>query len=309
MVEVSKLEVYTVKCRYPDVGIIRNALEDIARVHVIEPELLKGADPPPDLIFFGWGKNEIDYSMEDEAEARIRHLATTCILLRNLRNAVAFRDVPILAVVEQKDAEDAVFSTQFGSSGFIVASLEEKEIRRVVNEAMRPVGNQANIDVRLVNPFVNATLLVLEQLAGLKAVKKDVHLKRDYHLFGEISALIGITGQGIEGSVALTFQDRLAHQIVSKMWEKNPEEISREDLHDGLGELVNVICGKATTELSQDKELNFNLALPTIVSGYGHQISQSESVPCLVIVFEAAGKSFAVQVAIRSEVFSQSSPS
>jgi len=289
---------YAVKCRYSDVGILRNALSDSATVRVVDPEGIEMVSPSPDLIFVGWGGQSTDWA-DNEEERRIRNLSTTCILLRKIRRAVAFRDVPIVIVAEPKDAEDTMFSAQFGASRFLVAPLEERAIRSCVAEVMRPIGEQTAIDVSKVNPFINATLFVLEQMAHVKAKKREVLLKKDYRLFGEVSAVIGITGQDIEGSVALTFQNRLANEIVAAMWDRPVKEITREEVNDGLGELVNVISGQATTELSKEHGSHFSFALPTIVSGFGHEIQSPGGIPCLSIVFEAWGKPFAVQVAIR----------
>jgi len=291
---------YAVKCRFSDVGIIRNALKDVATVKILELEALATVDPRPDIVFFGWGGG-YDEWRDSADERRMRNLATTSILLRKIRDAVAFRDVPVLVVIEQKDAEDSVFTTQYGVSGFLSAPLDEERIRDAVTDAMRPVGKQTTIDVRIVNPFVNATLLVLEKLVRTKAARAEVLLKKDYRLFGEISAIIGITGEGIEGAVGITFQDELAREIVSRMWGRPAKELTREQVNDGLGELVNVISSQATTELSRDKDLCFSLALPTIVSGFGHEIAQRTGVPCLVIIFEASGKPFALQVAISTK--------
>ena len=291
------INAYAVRCRYSDVGIIRNALVGDAEVRVIEPDALCSVSPPPDVIFFGWGGG-YDQMGESDEDRRMRNLATTCILLRKIRNAVAFRDVPILIVIENRDTQDVVFTTQFGAYGYLAAPLEGDKVRDVVLDAMRPVGSQASIDVRLVNPFVGATVMVLERLAKVEAVKSEVLLKKDYRLFGEISAIIGITGKDVEGSVGITFQDDLANQIVARMWNRPTQELSQQDVNDGLGELLNVISGQATTEMSKENDLEFSLALPSIVCGFGHEIHQRGGIPCLVIVFRALRKLFAVQVAI-----------
>jgi CheY-specific phosphatase CheX len=59
-----------------------------------------------------------------------------------------------------------------------------------------------------------------------------------------------------------------------------------------------VICGQATTQMSKNTSRDFSLALPSIITGFGHIITQRSDTPCLVIVFEADEKPFAVQVAI-----------
>ncbi len=290
---------YAMKCRFPDVGIIRNALEDIATVTVIDPSDLSKVSPPPDLLFFGWGSMHGNWQ-DSEDERRIKLAATGCILLRKIRNQLAFRDIPILVVIEEQQEHDTLMmASQFGATGFLPSPLDGDKIREVVLEAMRPVGKEMPIDVRIVNPFVESVLLTLEQMAQIQVKKKGVYLKRNYQPLGEISAIMGITGSRIEGSVGLTFQEDLARAVVGKMWKTPPQEISREKLNDGLGELVNVICGQATARMTQKNDYDLTFALPTIVTGFGHSISHESNAPCLVITFQSGDLYFAVQVAIR----------
>lgn len=293
------LTAYAVRCRFPDVGLIRNALKDMATVRTCDAGDLNSVSPRPDIIFFGWGGAQEEWRDSDE-DRKIRSLATTIILLRKIRKSIGFRDVPVVLLVESRDEEDAILTTQFGATGLLTVPLDEAGVRRAISDAMRPVGKEVNIDVNVVNPLVRATVMTLEKVARVKAERKDVFLKKDYALFGDVSAVIGLTAERFEGSVGLTFDSLLAREIIGNMWRKTPGDLSREEVNDGLGELVNIICGQATTELAGAEATAVAQALPTIVNGLGHQISQRSDVPCLTIVFEAGGKSFAVQVAIRN---------
>lgn len=291
---------YAMKCRFPDVGLIRNALEDIASVTVIDPADLPKVNPPADIIFFGWGRVHEEGWRDSEEERRVKAITAGCIQLRKLRNMLAFRDTPILVVIEEQLEHDILMmATQFGAAGFLSAPLVEEDIRTTVRDALRPVGREMPIDVRIVNPFVEAVLLTLERLAQIQVEKKDVFLKRNYSPLGDISAVMGITGTGIEGAVGLTFQEELAREVVGKMWKVPPGELTRERLNDGLGEMVKVICGQATARMMKQNDYNLTLALPTIVTGFGHVITHESTAPCLVITFQSGKLYFAVQVAIR----------
>jgi len=155
------------------------------------------------------------------------------------------------------------------------------------------------IDVRFINPFVNATVNVMRTMAQTAVSRKEVSLKKNHRMVGSISGVIGIMGSGLEGTVALSFSKELAGTIVARMIGANPEELPEADLHDGLGELVNMISGSAKTELSAEAGLQLNLALPTVVSGEGHEITHRQGTPCLVIIFETEGKSFGLEVAFK----------
>jgi chemotaxis protein CheX len=91
----------------------------------------------------------------------------------------------------------------------------------------------------------------------------------------------------------------LAERIASQMIDHPTDKTDKSITNDVLGELVNVICGRATSQMSKEKDMEFSLSVPSIITGVGHQITHLSDVPCLAIVFETEHKPFAVQVAIR----------
>jgi CheY-specific phosphatase CheX len=79
-----------------------------------------------------------------------------------------------------------------------------------------------------------------------------------------------------------------------------PEEITSEDMCDGIGELVNMVSGRAKTSLSEDSGSLYRLSLPSIIKGPGHEIGgRPKNCPFLFLVFEAEGHSFILQVTFR----------
>ncbi len=283
-----------IKCLYPDYRAIRSALEDVGEITVIRPEDLAKADPPPDIIFVGWGVDCEDWR-DNEEEQRLRRATGTAMLLTKIRRTLAFRDIPVLVIAEKGDLLDA---GDIGASGVLPLPLERDTVREWVAASLRPAGKETRLDVSVVNPFVEATVYVLESMAQVKVKRRDLLLKKDYHVFGEITALLGITGDEIEGSAGITFHADLAREIVARMTQKNVEDISPSEIRDVLGELVNVLSGRATTSFEKATGLSCLLSIPTIVTGFGHEISHRSGTPCLVIIFEALDKPFAVQIAI-----------
>jgi chemotaxis protein CheX len=283
-----------VKCLYPDYRAIHSALEDVGEVAIVRPEDLAKTDPPPDIIFVGWGIDCEDWR-DDEEEQRLRRATSTAMLLTKIRRTLAFRDIPVLVVAEKADLLDA---GDIGASGVLALPLERERVRDWVAVSLRPAGRETRLDVNVVNPFVEATVYVLESMAHVKVKRRDLLLKRDYHVFGEVTAILGITGDEIEGSAGITFHVDLAREIVARMTEKDVQDISPSEIRDVLGELVNVLSGQATSSLEKATGINCLLSIPTIVTGFGHEISHRSGTPCLVIIFEALDKPFAVQIAV-----------
>lgn len=283
--------VYAIECRRPDIGILENCLGENYQVQAIELDNLEKATPP-ELLFVGWNGEQDD----NPVRSRLRRMET----LTRTREIFAFKDIPIFLVSDGNHRDEIGTAIRKQVYDVLFTPLTDEGVRKAVQKAMRPVGKETTLDVRLVNPFVQSAIEVLSTMANTNIVRKEVLLKKDYRMFGDVSAVIGIMGEKIEGSVAVTFHEELAHRIVGRMLGMDGDALSSEEVHDGLGELVNMISGKAKTSLSTVDGLQFNLALPTIVTGIGHEIAHRPGTPCLVIVFDAEDMPFAVQVAISS---------
>ena len=160
------------------------------------------------------------------------------------------------------------------------------------------MSSNQTIDVKYINPFVAATFDVMNTMANKKIVRKEVSLKKNLKLVGDISGVIGVTGGTMEGTVAITFPEKLARDIVAAMAGMSPNDLTTADLHDGVGEIVNMIAGNAKTSLSSQEGLRLSLSLPTIVCGQGHEIGLQQGTPYFVILFETEGINFGIEVAI-----------
>lgn len=161
--------------------------------------------------------------------------------------------------------------------------------------------NKSQIDANLVNAVVSATTSVLTTMAATEAVCKEVKAENDYRPYGDISAIIGISGDKGEGMFALSFPLDLANLIASRLVGISADKISSEDRCDAVGELVNMISGSTKSTLSQQNNTVFKLSLPTVIQGRDHEISsRPKNSPYLVMLFEADGKQFGLQVSFKA---------
>jgi len=62
------------------------------------------------------------------------------------------------------------------------------------------------MDVKLINPFINATLNVLQTMAFVKCQAGKPYLKKDNVAQGDVSGIIGFTGEQ-NGTVSVTFDE------------------------------------------------------------------------------------------------------
>ena len=164
------------------------------------------------------------------------------------------------------------------------------------------VAQKSDLDAFLINAVVESTKQVLGTMASTQAECKQVKADTSYRPYGDISAMINITGENGEGMFALSFPVSLANMIVSRLLGTSPDKISSDDRCDGVGELVNMISGGAKSTLSQQSNQVYKLSLPTVIQGNDHSItSQPKNAPFIVVEFETEGQLFSLQICFKAD--------
>ena len=151
------------------------------------------------------------------------------------------------------------------------------------------------MDVQLINPFINATLKVLETMALVKAKAGKPFLKKDTTARGDVSGIIGFTGE-TNGTVSVSFDESCILKIVSSMFGEEIIEINSE-ITDAVGEITNMISGQARQEL-EGIGRTFHGAIPTVVTGKAHEIRTNTKGPKIAIPFDTAAGSFTIEVCL-----------
>lgn len=147
------------------------------------------------------------------------------------------------------------------------------------------------MDVNIINPFLNATIKVIETMAFVTPVPGKPYVVTDTLIGGDISGIIGLTGAK-KGSVVLSLSKEAALKIVSSMLNEKFYYINTE-IRDAIGELTNVIAGDARRALAEQGHM-FEAGIPTVIIGQGHEIESITSGPILAIPFEVDGCQFVV---------------
>lgn len=153
------------------------------------------------------------------------------------------------------------------------------------------------MDVALINPFINATIKVLATMAQAEVNAGKPYLKKDNIAKGDVSGLIGITGE-TNGTIAVTFDSGSILQIVSSMFGEDVTELNSE-VADAVGELTNMISGQARRKLEEEGKL-FEAAIPSVVTGANHEITHITEGPIVAIPFHTEGGSFTIEICLES---------
>ncbi|MBL7180443.1 MAG: chemotaxis protein CheX [Pseudomonadota bacterium] len=154
------------------------------------------------------------------------------------------------------------------------------------------------MDVKMINPFINATLNVLETMAFVKAEAGKPYLKKNDVAQGDVSGVVGFTGEA-NGTVYVTFDEECILKIVSNMFGEEMTEINNE-ITDAVGELTNMISGQARKEIAEIGKV-FHGAIPTVVTGKNHKVISMVKGPKIAIPFKTDAGSFTIEVCIENK--------
>lgn len=148
------------------------------------------------------------------------------------------------------------------------------------------------MDVNLINPFIEATLNILETMAQTKAEPGKPYLKTDCTARGDVSGIIGMSGE-ISGMVSVSFPAKCIISIASRML---GEKIAKqEEIRDAVGEIINMISGQSRALLEKQGRV-LQGTLPTIIMGKNHSITHMTDSPILAIPFKTDNGDFTIEV-------------
>ncbi len=149
------------------------------------------------------------------------------------------------------------------------------------------------MDANLINPFIEATLHVLETMASTKAEAGKPYLKKDQVARGDVSGVIGMTGE-IRGTISISFSEPSILAIVSNMLGEEMKEMN-EEIKDAVGEVTNMISGQARKRLDEQGR-SLKAAIPTVIMGKDHSITHMTTYPIIAIPFSTDNGEFTIEV-------------
>ncbi|XOV80575.1 MAG: chemotaxis protein CheX [Aestuariibacter sp.] len=143
------------------------------------------------------------------------------------------------------------------------------------------------MNAEFVNPFIQSLLNVLKTMAQTELQVGKPQKKTDSTARGDVSGLIGMVGENVKGSMAITFDKGLALDIMQGMLGERPEDLN-DEVSDMVGEITNMVAGGAKKDLA-DKGYDIGMATPMVVSGTNHTINHKVNGPKIIMPFKGEG--------------------
>lgn len=161
------------------------------------------------------------------------------------------------------------------------------------------LATKKKLDTDFINPFLDATLRVLQVQARVESKAQKMYLKKPGDKFtGDVSGIIGIVSETFNGSVVISFPEATFLKVMSNMLGENVTGLSG-DILDGAGEITNMVFGMAKVDLNA-KGYGIKTALPSVVSGKDHQLTALTTGPCVVLPFTSSAGDFFVEICLSS---------
>lgn len=138
--------------------------------------------------------------------------------------------------------------------------------------------------VEYINPFVESASQVLLEIAQLTTERGGLRLKNTDEPYRDVCAILGVVGD-IQGQVIYGFNQPTAKAIVSKMMMGAEVTEFDEMARSALGELGNIITGKASIQL-ESEGFRIEISPPTLVMAENIRIS-SLKIPMIVVSLDS----------------------
>ncbi len=153
------------------------------------------------------------------------------------------------------------------------------------------------MDVKLLNPFIQAAVEVLKAEVGADIVREEISLQKSSLTSDDITVLINLIGD-VYGVVMYGMRMSTGLAMVSRIMGQQMGDLNSL-AQSGVAELGNVISGRATIRFSE-AGYQSNISTPTVLIGSGIQISTLDF-PRIVVPLNTELGYFTVHLALREK--------
>lgn len=220
--------------------------------------------------------------------------------IRKLRYACKFQNIPIVLIHGRKSYVPPQPYMIAGATEMLSLYDPPAACRQILNGYLIPNREPLSEEFAYLDPFIKNTCHILQTMAALEVQFKEVYFSNAIRIFGDVSGIMGLSGNA-EGTLVVTFYWDLARMIIAKMMSMDETDIDVELIHDGVSEIINMISGSTKREFV-GKPYHFEITLPSVVVGPGHQIGHLQDTSVAVLIFQVENQSFALHVCIKPKV-------
>ena len=127
------------------------------------------------------------------------------------------------------------------------------------------------MDVKFINPFINVTINMVQQICNVGAKRGQIYVKSSPYIAENVVIIIGIAGD-FKGQVFFTLDEKTACSIASSMMFGMEVPALDEMSKSAIAELGNMIMGNVSTEF-YNEGIKIDITPPTVLVGSDINIS------------------------------------
>jgi chemotaxis protein CheX len=116
----------------------------------------------------------------------------------------------------------------------------------------------------------------------------------EFSVAGPAAGLMFLAGER-KGMVAVSMPEALARGVIANITGLAPDTLSRQDLLDGIGELINMLSGGMKTKVADPA---IQLSPPIAILGNEYAVEWKTGRPTMVLEFESSGERFTVHACV-----------
>lgn len=196
--------------------------------------------------------------------------------------------------------EEAAILRRMGGVTFFGKPVNREKFALELRNHFSPATGEAQttpkIDITFINPFIEATLEVLEMTSGINAMKEKVFIRKAQQSSGDISALIALNCEKYLGSFSVSFEEKFFLALIYSILGKTYTAITAE-IQDAAAEICNQIFEIAKKALTANGHV-LQPAIPTVIAGNGHTIQHPVGGVCIAVVFGSNVGNFQVEAVL-----------
>lgn len=153
-------------------------------------------------------------------------------------------------------------------------------------------------NVEFINPFIDATLEVLDNTCSISASKVGVFVRQEEELRADISAVVAMSSSIFQGSMGICFEKSAFLHVYNAVSKKDVTTIEK-DHSNVMAQLCTSIFEKSNSKL-MERGIKIMPANPTVVSRDGHQVKYPIPGPCLSVEFSTGQGKFWVEAIVKT---------
>ncbi len=215
-------------------------------------------------------------------------------IIKKIRRKIAFRNIKLMVFTNTITLEMKKTTLAFGADFVELLPLSDEELINHLSDMKIMSDRSKYYNESVLTPFILSIQEILSMMAVINVDLVETYLNTSPFHYGDVSGIMALAGEK-KGIIMISFYEELSNKIISSIMGLPVEEITEDEQHDGVGELINMIAGGAKARLG-DSELHFLLSAPTVITGNQHRVIQQKDIPCVVMVFAIEEEFFAVQL-------------